>query len=215
MFTGLIEDIGVLHAMWPTNAKEGQAEGGMDFWIETRFSAGVGGLGESIACDGCCLTVVEWEETRFRVQVSLESLRVTTLKDWKPGRRIHLERALALGARMGGHWLQGHVDEVVRVRESFDEGASRVLAVEMPKALAYGFVPKGSVALDGTSLTINRMDEDCFWINLIPETLLRTHLGDRKPGDEMNLEVDILAKYIARLATLGQLKPWQVTPQQL
>ncbi|MCL2627000.1 MAG: riboflavin synthase [Cystobacterineae bacterium] len=203
MFTGLIEDIGLLHSLLPTAGGEGKPEGGLDFWIETRFSAGVGGLGESIACDGCCLTVVEWDDTRFRVQVSQESLRVTTLKHWQPGRRIHLERALALGARMGGHWLQGHVDSVVCVKERFDEGASRVLAVEMPQAFAYGFVPKGSIALDGVSLTINRMDEDCFWINLIPETLLRTHLGDKKPGDEMNLEVDILAKYIARLATLG------------
>ncbi|MCL2178749.1 MAG: riboflavin synthase [Proteobacteria bacterium] len=212
MFTGLIEDIGRLHSMQPTVTRGGE-EGGVDFWIEARFSAGTGGgLGESIACDGCCLTVVAWEGARFRVQASLESLRVTTLKHWKPGRRIHLERALALGARMGGHWLQGHVDEVVHVRESFEEGASRVLAVEMPKALAYGFVPKGSVALDGTSLTITRLDETCFWINLIPETLLRTHLGDKKPGDALNLEVDILAKYVARLATLGHLNPRQVAP---
>ncbi|MCL2012678.1 MAG: riboflavin synthase [Cystobacterineae bacterium] len=208
MFTGLIEDIGTIYALKPTALKgeapqEGEEEGGVDFWIETRFSEGR--LGESIACDGCCLTVVEWEDTRFRVQVSQESLRVTTLKHWKVGRRLHLERALALGARMGGHWLQGHVDGVVRVLECFDEGASRILAIEMPKALAYGFVPKGSVALDGTSLTINRMDENGFWINLIPETLLRTHLGDKKTGDELNLEIDILAKYIARLATLGQL----------
>jgi len=198
MFTGLIEDVGTLHAVV-------RGEGLVDFWVKARFSEGR--LGESIACDGCCLTVVEWAGPRFRVQVSQESLRVTTLKHWEKGRRVHLERALLLGERLGGHWLQGHVDGVVRVLERFDEGASRVLGVEMPACLAYGFVPKGSVALDGTSLTVNRLAEDRFWVNLIPETLLRTHLGDKKPGDEMNLEVDILAKYIARLASLGPLGP--------
>ena len=203
MFTGLIEDVGSVHALHST-------EGLVDFWIQTRFREGR--LGESIACDGCCLTVVEWEGPRFRVQVSQESLRVTTLKHWKEGRQVHLERALALGERMGGHWLQGHVDGVVRVLERSDEGASRVLAVEMPASLAYAFVPKGSVALDGVSLTVNQLAKDRFWINLIPETLLRTHLGDKKPGDEMNLEVDILAKYIARLA-----EPWakQIVPEKL
>jgi len=198
MFTGLIEDVGTVQAMQPM-----PGGGLVDFWVETRFEEGR--LGESIACDGCCLTVVEWAGPRFRVQVSQESLRVTTLKHWECGRRVHLERALALGERLGGHWLQGHVDGVVRVLERFDEGASRVLAVEMPAAFAYAFVPKGSVALDGVSLTINQMEEGRFWVNLIPETLLRTHLGDKMPGDEMNLEVDILAKYIARLASLGQL----------
>ena len=198
MFTGLIEDVGIVQSVQA-------AGGGVDFWVEAHFSAER--LGESIACDGCCLTVVEWAGPRFRVQASQESLRVTTLKHWAAGRRVHLERALALGERLGGHWLQGHVDGVVRVAERFDEGNSRVLAVEMPDALAWGFVPKGSVALDGTSLTVNKMEPGLFWVNLIPETLLRTHLGDKVPGDEMNLEVDILAKYIARLATLGQLPP--------
>jgi len=196
MFTGLIEEVATVHAMQATG-------GGVDFWIKAQLRGER--LGESIACDGCCLTVVEWEGAHFRVQVSQESLRVTTLKHWQVGRRVHLERALALGARFGGHWLQGHVDGVVRVLECFDEGTSRVLAVEMPQPLAYGFVPKGSVALDGVSLTLNRMEEGRFWVNLIPETLLRTHLGDKKPGDELNLEVDILAKYVARLAALGML----------
>jgi riboflavin synthase len=160
-------------------------------------------LGASIACDGCCLTVVHvataGDGAAFAVDVSNETLSKTILGDWTPGRRINLERALKAGDELGGHIVSGHVDDVARVVAMRSDGESRRFTIEAPAALAPYVASKGSVALDGISLTVNEVEDCRFGINIIPHTLTHTTLGDRKPGDRVNLEVDLFARYVARL----------------
>jgi riboflavin synthase len=188
MFTGLIQDVGTVERLTPGPMTE--------VWIASGFPADLV-LGESIACDGCCLTVVEARGSSFRVQASPETLRRTTLGTWKPGARVNLERALRMGDRLGGHWVQGHVDAVAEVLEARPEGGSWILAVALP--LAPVFIDKGSVALDGISLTVNEVQRDRFFVALIPETVARTSLKGKGVGARVNLEGDLIGKYVARL----------------
>jgi riboflavin synthase len=171
-----------------------------DLWLKSSFSDLV--LGESIACDGCCLTVVEAKGGAFKVQASPETLRRTTLGEWRAGTRVNLERALKVGDRLGGHWVQGHVDATARVLEARAEGGSRVMSFELPAALAPFFIEKGSVTVDGISLTVNQVEADRFAVALIPETLARTTLGEKGAGAKVNLEADLVGKYVARLRSL-------------
>jgi riboflavin synthase len=188
MFTGLVAQVGTVEQLQP---------GAMtDVWVKSGF--GSLELGESIACDGCCLTVVEARAESFRVQASPETLRRTTLSTWRVGQKVNLERALKVGDRLGGHWVQGHVDAPARVLAARHEGGSRVMSFELPLALAAFFIDKGSVAVDGVSLTVNQVDADRFWVALIPETLQRTTLGLKAVGDRVNLEADLVGKYVAR-----------------
>jgi len=188
VFTGLIEQIGSVERVSP---------GAMtDVWIASTLEALA--LGESIACDGCCLTVVEAQGGRFRVQASAETLRRTTLGQWRTGTKLNLERAVRLGDRLGGHMVQGHVDATARVLEAHPEGGSRVMRFDMPPALAPFFIEKGSVAIDGISLTVNALGPSDFSVALIPETLARTTLGAKGPGASVNLETDLVGKYVAR-----------------
>jgi riboflavin synthase len=136
------------------------------------------------------------------VQVSPESLARTTLGEWRTGTRVNLERALRLGDRLGGHWVQGHVDGVARVLAARDEGGSRVVDFELPSALAPFFIEKGSVTIDGISLTVNTVGADRFSVALIPETLTRTTLGGKGAGARVNLEADLVGKYVARQVQL-------------
>jgi riboflavin synthase len=191
MFTGIITDIGTVTAI--------DAQGETAFTLQTSFPMESVALGASIACDGCCLTVVEKGGNSFRVQASRETLRLTTLSGWKTGTRVNLERALRAGDELGGHLVSGHVDGVATIESVEPAGESRVLRLRAPDALARYIAPKGSVTLDGVSLTVNTVEASRFSINVIPHTLQATTLGGRKAGDTLNLEVDLIARYLARL----------------
>ncbi|MGD9785144.1 MAG: riboflavin synthase [Hyphomicrobiaceae bacterium] len=192
MFTGLISDVGTVIA----------ADGGR-FTLDTAYDPASIALGASIACDGVCLTVTELARTerggRFTVDVSNETLAHTTLSAWRPGRPVNLERSLKAGEELGGHIVSGHVDGRARIVDVASDGESRRFLFEAPEHLAIYIAPKGSVALDGTSLTVNEVAGCRFGVNLIPHTLTRTTWGRKKPGDEVNLEVDLFARYVARL----------------
>ncbi len=192
MFTGIITDIGSI-----------AARAGGRFTIRTSYAPGTIAIGASIACDGCCLTVTsvtpDGTGSMFTVDVSNESLAKTTLDAWQPGRTINLERALRAGDELGGHIVTGHVDGIAKILAITPDGSSRRFRFEAPEALARYVASKGSIALDGTSLTVNEVEGSTFGINLIPHTLTATTWGRKKPGDEVNLEVDLFARYVARL----------------
>ena len=194
MFTGIITDIGELVAR----------EGGR-FTVACRYPADSIAIGASIACAGCCLTVTDIRahndgRTAIGLDVSNETLAVTTLDRWQPGTRINLERSLKLGDELGGHMVAGHVDGLARVLSITPDGESVRFGFEVPALLARFVAPKGSVALDGTSLTVNEVAGNTFGVNLIPHTLAVTTWGQAKPGDAINFEVDLMARYVARLA---------------
>ncbi|HYV47954.1 MAG TPA: riboflavin synthase [Myxococcaceae bacterium] len=196
MFTGLVQDVGAVTRLHP---------GGMlDLWIHTALGARDFARGESIAVDGACLTVVETRGDEFLVQASEETLRRTTLGRAAAGTPVNLERAMRLGDRLGGHLVLGHVDAVGEVRSRGAEGDALVLAFSLPGPLAPFFIEKGSVTVDGVSLTVNALGEDHFTVALIPETQARTTLGKKQPGDRVNLEADLIGKYVARLHGLRQ-----------
>jgi riboflavin synthase len=202
MFTGLVTDLGTVERL--------NAGPVTDLWIGSSFADFQ--LGESIACDGVCLTVVEFRGHSFKVQAAPETLRRSTLGKWTVGTRVNLERALRMGDRLGGHWVQGHVDGVAVVLETRPEGGSWVMGFSLPPELAPFFVEKGSVCIDGVSLTLTTVSADRFHVMLIPETQQRTSLGKKKPGESVNLEADIIGKYVARMMggrgglTMEQLK---------
>ena len=195
MFTGIITDIGELAAR----------EGGR-LAIRCAYAPESIAIGASISCDGACLTATEVARvgsgSLFKVDVSNETLSKTTLGEWRPGQRINLERALKAGDELGGHIVAGHVDGVARIVTIRPDGQSQRLTVEAPRDLARFIASKGSVALDGISLTVNEVDQDRFGINIIPHTLTHTTLGGKKPGDRVNLEVDVFARYVARAMEL-------------
>lgn len=195
MFTGLIQDVGSVLSV--------QSGAMTRLTLATALPADRFELGESIACDGACLTVVARAAGRFEVEAAPETLRRTTLGQWAPGRKVNLERALAMGDRLGGHMVLGHVDAVGSVVERRTEGGSLVMGFTLPKELAGFFIEKGSVAIDGISLTVNRLTADRFYVQLIPETQARTTLASRAVGEQVNLEADVIGKYVARLLSLG------------
>jgi riboflavin synthase len=156
--------------------------------------------GASIACSGCCLTAIEIGPDSFAADVSAETLAMTTLQDWQPGSRVNLERSLRLGDELGGHIVSGHVDGVGIARSTIPENASTRWRFQVPAALARFIAPKGSVAVDGVSLTVNDVEGDTFGVNIIPHTAAVTRFGSLKPGDRVNIEIDMLARYVARLA---------------
>ena len=174
--------------------------------IATSYDIDTIDIGASIACDGVCLTVVALGESPrpwFDVQVSAETVSKTNLDTWSVGRRLNLERALKVGDELGGHIVSGHVDGVATVVELHDEGDSTRVTLEAPQDLARFVAPKGSVALNGTSLTVNEVDGNRFGINFIPHTKAVTTWGGVALGDRVNLEIDTLARYVARLAEAG------------
>jgi riboflavin synthase len=196
MFTGIITDVGEVVA------REGGA-----FTLRSAYAAASISLGASICHDGCCLTVTRVEAdgsgSRYTLDVSNETLLRTTLGDWVPGRAVNLERALRAGDELGGHIVTGHVDGVARIAEIRPDGESRRLTLEVPAELARFIAEKGSVALDGTSLTVNEVAGNRFGVNLIPHTLTVTTWGRKKAGDRVNIEIDPLARYVARLIEPG------------
>jgi len=191
MFTGLVQDLGTVERVVPGAVT--------DVTIATALPHADFAHGESIACDGVCLTVVEFSPGRFRVQAAPETLRRSTLGEWRAGTRVNLEKALRVGDRLGGHWVQGHVDGVATVLEVRADGGSRVMTFSLPDVLAPYFVEKGSVCIDGVSLTLTAVGGDRFSVMLIPETQVRTTLGQKAVGAKVNLEADVIGKYVARM----------------
>jgi riboflavin synthase len=199
MFTGIVTDVGTVRALRPAGAAAD-----LRLEIATAYDTQTIAIGASIACAGCCLTVVATGADWFAVEASRETLAKTTLGGWRTGRRINLERALRLGDELGGHLVSGHVDARARVAESAPVGPSLRVAFDLPRALGRFLASKGSVAVDGVSLTVNEVcDRDRettrFTVNLIAHTQRVTTLGALAVGDEANLEVDTLARYVVRL----------------
>ncbi|MEM6941536.1 MAG: riboflavin synthase [Pseudomonadota bacterium] len=195
MFTGIITDVGRV-----TSLKQ---EGDLRARIATGYDTARIDRGASIASDGVCLTVVDLGTDWYEVQVSAETVSLTNLSDWTEGRRVNLERALKVGDELGGHIVSGHVDGVAQVVEMRDDGDSTRVTLRAPQDLAKFIAPKGSVALNGTSLTVNAVDGCDFGINFIPHTKSVTTWGDVAVGDRVNLEIDTLARYVARLAEMS------------
>ena len=191
MFTGIITDLGRVRRL-----RRGDL---LDLTIATAFDTSAIPLGASIACSGACLTVVAVEPGAFSVQASVETLAHTTLGQWEAGTPVNLERSLRLGDELGGHLVLGHVDGLARIVERRPEAESVRFVVEVPIGLAPFIAPKGSVTLDGVSLTVNELAQDRFGVNIIPHTLSCTTFGQAQPGQQMNLEIDLIARYIARL----------------
>jgi len=194
VFTGLVEDVGEIAGVAPAPS------GGARLSVRTRLPEADLKRGASIAVDGACLTVIEREGGTFTADVSVETLRRTTLSDRRAGDAVNLERPLALGERLGGHLVLGHVDGVGRIRSREQAGEAVQAVVELPSDLLPLVVEKGSVALDGTSLTVNELvGTDAISLMLIPETLRATTWRHKRKGDRVNVEADILAKHVARL----------------
>lgn len=195
MFTGIVTDIGTITDL--------QQEGDLRVRIQTGYDTSGIDMGASIASDGVCLTVVDLGRDWYDVQVSAETVSKTNLSAWTVGRRVNLERALRVGDELGGHIVSGHVDGVAEVVSVVDEGDSTRVQLRAPDDLARFIAPKGSVALNGTSLTVNEVQGAVFGINFIPHTKEVTTWGDVAVGDAVNLEIDTLARYVARLAEAG------------
>jgi riboflavin synthase len=191
MFTGIITDVGTIRAL--------EQRGDLRAAIATSYETAGIADGASIACSGACLTVVDKGDDWFAVDISKETLDHTTLGGWEAGARVNLERSLSLGDELGGHIVSGHVDGVATVLSVRDEGDSRRLSIEVPRELARFIASKGSVALDGISLTVNEVDGAVFGVNIIPHTWERTTLAGVRPGSRLNVEIDMLARYVARL----------------
>lgn len=192
MFTGIITAQGTITQVDATR-------GDKRFVIDTPWDMSAVPMGASIACSGCCLTVVEKTQSSFTVDVSEESLSKTSLRDWQVGTKINLESSLKFGDELGGHLVSGHVDALATLVSVTPEGDSHRLKIRVPLELKHFIAPKGSVALDGISLTVNEVDDDVFGVNIIPHTWIVTTLGQKKPGDKLNLEIDMLARYVARI----------------
>jgi len=208
MFSGIITDVGRVRRLRRT---PGEA-GGLEATIATAYDSALIPLGASIACSGPCLTVVAVENGAFSVQASAETLACSTVGDWREGTPVNLERALRLGDELGGHIVSGHVDGVARLIDRRPEGESVRFVIEAPAALMPYIASKGSVALDGVSLTVNEVADGNFGVNLIPYTLAHTSLGDARPGQRMNLEIDPLARYVARLLQARSDNSEQTSP---
>ena len=199
MFTGIVTDIGEIVSVDP-----GDKKGDRRFVIATKHDMTPIAIGASIACSGCCLTVVEKNKDGFAVEVSAESLDKTHLGDWQVGGRLNLELSLKLGDELGGHLVYGHVDGVGRIVSMTPEGGSVRFVFEAPPELARFIASKGSVAIDGISLTVNEVEGNRFGVNIIPHTQAVTTLGQATPGQRVNLEVDMLARYVQRLLEHGR-----------
>ena len=195
MFTGIVTDIGIIAAL--------DQQGDLRARVTTGYDTAGIDMGASIASDGVCLTVVDLGPDWYDVQISAETVNMTNLGKWAVGKRVNLERALKVGDELGGHIVSGHVDGVAEVVSIKDEGDSTRVQLRAPNDLARFIASKGSVALNGTSLTVNEVEGNVFGINFIPHTKDFTTWGDVALGDMVNLEIDTLARYVARLAEAG------------
>ena len=196
MFTGIVTALGTVREIIPIGAGHDMRLVIGAPWPDMGSIA----LGASIACSGCCLTVVELGTDWFAVEVSAETLANTKLGRWKVGTRVNLERSLKVGDEMGGHIVSGHVDGLADVLSATPENGSTRWRFGVPRDLARFIARKGSIAIDGVSLTVNDADQDSFGVNIIPHTTAVTGFGTLQPGDVVNIEIDMLARYVARLA---------------
>ena len=194
MFTGIVTDVGQVRHI--------EKRGDTHVVIATQYDVSAIDVGASIACSGACMTVVDKGNAKdrwFAFTASGETLSKTTLGDWKVGDRVNLERPMRVGDELGGHIVSGHVDDVAEIVSVLPEGESTRMIFQAPVPLARFIAPKGSVALDGVSLTVNEVDGVRFGVNVIPHTFEVTTFGQAKPGKKVNLEVDLFARYVARL----------------
>ena len=209
MFTGIIQSTGKIISITPND-------------VDTCLSVDVGGMpfddvemGESISINGACMTVVAFDENSFSVDVSKESLAMTTLGRLKTGSAVNLERAMRLSDRLGGHLVSGHVDGVGQITQRITEGRSIKFGIRVPDELAKYIAHKGSVCIDGVSLTVNEVNNSEFSLQIIPHTLQETIFSDYSVGDDVNIEVDIIARYLERLLLKGEEQPSGVTMDQI
>ncbi len=191
MFTGIISDLGRVRAVVKT--------GDTRFEFATRYDTATIEIGASICCSGACMTVIDKGDGWFAISASDESLSCTTMGDWREGTPVNFERSLRMGDEMGGHIVSGHVDGVGEVMAVTPENESVRLRFRVPEKLAHFIAPKGSVAIDGVSMTVNEVEGHVFGVNVIPHTQEVTTLGRLKAGSRVNLEIDMLARYVARL----------------
>lgn len=191
MFTGIITAIGQIDEI--------EKAGDWRLKIRTPWDCTAIDLGASIACSGICLTVVDREENWFAVEVSQETVSRTTIGQWKAGSHINLERALRLGDELGGHIVSGHIDGLARIETITPKGDSHILEISLPDGLSKFMAEKGSVTLDGVSLTVNEVIDSRFFVNIIDHTWAHTTLGQAKKSQHLNLEIDMLARYVSRL----------------
>lgn len=195
MFTGIVTDVGTV--------RSAEQRGDLRLVIGTGYDTATIDLGASISCSGVCLTVVDKGEDWFAVDVSGETLSRTASDQWREGGKLNLERPLRVGDEIGGHIVTGHVDAVGEVVIAASEGASTRIEVKVPRELGPAIAPKGSIALDGVSLTVNEVedadDSTLFTINIIPHTADQTTFGEIAPGRQLNVEIDVLARYIDRM----------------
>lgn len=199
MFTGIVTAVGEVRGLKPIGE-------GSDMrlvigapWPDTASIP----IGASVACAGCCLTAVEVGPDGFSVDVSAETLARTMLGTWRPGSRLNLERSLRVGDELGGHLVSGHVDGLAEVRSVTPENGSTRISFALPPSLGRFVAEKGSIAVDGVSLTVNHADRDGFGVNVIPHTAEVTTLGGLRPGDRVHIEIDMLARYVARLQEMA------------
>ena len=191
MFTGIIQDIGTVRSI--TKKGDWRVE------IETALDLARVESGASVACSGCCLTVTQKGVNWFAVDVSHETLSKTSISNWNQGTKINLELSLRLGDELGGHFVFGHVDGLAIIEDLKQEGDSWRVTIKPPQELMRYIASKGSVSLDGVSLTVNETSQEIFGVNIIPHTWAHTTLGAKKAGDRINLEIDMLARYVANI----------------
>lgn len=206
LFTGLVECIGVVRALAPDPAIPGVTR------ISIRAEAIADALrhGDSVAVSGACLTVVETKGGTMSAQIMQETLRSTKLGALRPGDRVNLERALLASGRLDGHIVQGHVDavgRVLRVESVGDAAGTKKVWISAARGIAWGIAPKGSICLDGVSLTVIDAEEEAFSVGLIPVTLAETTIGAMSAGDAVNIEIDVVARYLAQMLRFGNLEP--------
>jgi len=197
MFTGIVQAVGEVRAVTP---RGGDVE--LLFGVGALDLVGVA-IGDSISVSGCCLTVTRLTDDAFAADASLETLQVTTLGRWRPGQRVNLEKALRAGDPLGGHYVTGHVDGIATVVSTAADARSLRMEFEVPAPLARYIARKGSVCIDGVSLTVNDVGQNRFGVNLIPHTLEVTTLGSGQAGTQANVEVDIIARYLERMRAVG------------
>ncbi len=192
MFTGLVQDIGIIRNI-------DSSRGDLRIEIETNMNMSKVQMGASICCSGCCLTVVQKTKNSFFVDVSAESLDKTIIGAWEVMTRVNLEPSLKVGDELGGHFVSGHVDATTEILSITKDGGSHRLKIAYPKDLGQYITAKGSITIDGISLTVNELDNTGFGVNIIPHTWDNTTLSDRKVGDKVNIEIDMLARYVSRI----------------
>lgn len=191
MFTGIVSDLGKLRSLSGSDI--------LRLEIETSYDLDTVDIGASVCCSGACLTVVEKGEGWFAFEASHETLAKTTMGDWQMGTTINMERALKVGDELGGHLVSGHVDGVGRVLRKAKDGESWRFSFEAPEDLSHFIAPKGSVVVDGVSLTVNEVEGNVFGVNIIPHTMVATTFNALEEGAQVNLEIDMLARYVKRL----------------